>query len=112
MSDELTQPGPEDSVHDCLSSTWSAGSGGWYCSHCGQWQCTITGRVAIQRPDLYQPDRERDLKSLARAYVKKHGTEDWSDLGYVQAEDFIKPFIEADQSFLAQWYREYFSDDE
>jgi hypothetical protein len=64
MSDELTRAESEDSVCDCPSSTWVCRTGGWYCCHCGKWQCTITGRVSVSDPEPFH-----DLKSLSKRYV-------------------------------------------
>ena len=111
MSDEVTRTGPQDPSHDCLSAAWRAGSGGWYCAHCGRFQCTLTGRVAIQRPDLHHP--ERNLKPLARAFVRKHGTENWTDLGPIEDPVITVNYSEAEQALIESFWNTFgLSDDD
>lgn len=54
MSDEFTRAEPQDSVCDCHSSAWVCRTSGWYCCHCGRWQCSITGRVSVRDPEPFQ----------------------------------------------------------
>lgn len=64
MADELTGNDPEEHVHACGDSPWVCRTGGWYCCHCGKWQCSITGRVSIRDPEPFH-----DLKPLSRRHV-------------------------------------------
>jgi hypothetical protein len=106
MTNENPELRSEDVVCDCFGAPWSPGPSGWHCSDCGQWLCSVTGRESVRDPEpLHQ-----SLKSVAQAYIRKHGSEEWTPLGYIKTEDFVASFTETDQTFLTQWYREHFSD--
>lgn len=66
MPDEVTRNDSEESVHDCSGSAWVGRTGGWYCCHCGQWQCFITGRASIRDPEPFH-----DLKPLAKRHAER-----------------------------------------
>ena len=94
---ESTGNKPENSSCDCIRYSWVGRSSGWYCSQCGKWLCTLTGRDSIREPEFdVQSFRRSDLKPLSRAYVKKHGTEQWQDLGYIEDATIDYKYTEAD----------------
>jgi hypothetical protein len=97
MSDELTRNDSEESVCDCRSSAWVSRTGGWYCCHCGQWQCTITGRVSIRDPEPFH-----DLKPLSRGHVGKP---------FTPSDRTKDPFIACDLSEIDYALFEAFTND-
>lgn len=99
MSDELTRAESENPVCDCSSSAWVCRTGGWYCCHCGKWQCSISGRVSIRDPEPFH-----DLKPVARAFVRKHGSKNWTDLGPVEDPLIAYDFTEAERAIYEAYY--------
>jgi hypothetical protein len=110
VMNESTGNKPENSSCDCIRYSWVGRSSGWYCSQCGKWLCTLTGRDSIREPEFdVQSFRRSDLKLLSRAYVndplihayvKKHGTEQWQDLGYIEDATIDYKYTEAEQAII------------
>ncbi len=103
---ESTGNKPENSSCDCIRYSWFSRSSGWYCSECGKWLCTLTGRDSIRESEFdIQPLRRSNLKPLSRAYVKNlgpenHGAEQWQDLGYIEDATIDYKYTEAEQAII------------
>jgi hypothetical protein len=95
MHNEVTRNDSEELVCDCPGSPWVCRTSGWYCGNCGQWQCTITGRVSVRDSEPFH-----NLKSVARTFFGKHGAHQWS--GICLAEDPVITYNlgEADIAYM------------
>lgn len=94
MSDEVTEPGPEESVR-CRLCTAERSCGGYGLRpEClGPPQGSITGRLSVRDPEPYQ------LNTVA----KNHGTEVWVDYPNLEAQ-ILGAYSDSDAKVSWQLY--------